>query len=386
MKVLKYAIIIIYSIYCCACNRHIERKIHSPEIDYEVIDSMSAIISDDTLSINVPEGKFSMYHSTFLYDDMYLYGVNSKRHNVIDIYNIKTCSFCKEITIDDKFLQDRISGIYVNSPDSIFFCQSNPNNVYLIDGDGKLLNHWTEDDLAIRIHNDDILSKYDVNFITFLGQFSPVVYNNYLIIGLDPAGVYKINKKTKRVGVYNLSNRKWLTFLSNANDVESNISNRGYTYDLEQPYILLGQNCLVISYPMDHYVYVYSLENYQLIKKIPCFSRFSPDLPYPLPLDEINSCQKGWNFRIQTPFYGAVNYHKDIKLYSRIFYHPQNLIDEYGYINDGRNRMASIIIMDDKFRMIGETVFTDGQIGVYSYLNTKKGYIVSPQLNNENDY
>ena len=151
--------------------------------------------------------------------------------------------------------------------------------------------------MAIRIHNDDILSKYDVNFITFLGQFSPVVYNNYLIIGLDPAGVYKINKKTKRVGVYNLSNRKWLTFLSNANDVESNISNRGYTYDLEQPYILLGQNCLVISYPMDHYVYVYSLENYQLIKKIPCFSRFSPDLPYPLPLDEINSCQKGWNFR-----------------------------------------------------------------------------------------
>ena len=47
--------------------------------------------------------------------------------------------------------------------------------------------------------------------------------------------------------------------------------------------------------------------------------------------------------------------------------------------------MASVIIMDEKFRMIGETVFTDGQIGVYSYLNTKNGYLVSPQLNNEDN-
>jgi hypothetical protein len=46
------------------------------------------IDSIERLSITVPEGKFSKFHSTTIFDDRFVYGVNLNAPNVIDVYDI----------------------------------------------------------------------------------------------------------------------------------------------------------------------------------------------------------------------------------------------------------------------------------------------------------
>ena len=41
--------------------------------------------------------------------------------------------------------------------------------------------------------------------------------------------------------------------------------------------------------------------------------------------------------------------------------------------------------MNDKFQIIGETLFRNGELGVYSYLPMSDGLLVSPQLNNNHN-
>lgn len=122
------------------------------------------------------------------------------------------------------------------------------------------------------------------------------------------------------------------------------------------------------------------MDNYKEKAKIPCYSQYANDIPSPMRNEQINSCQLNWNFRVQTPFYGPLYYHKEIDMYTRIFYHSQPLVQD-GKINDGENRTSSIVIMDNNFNIVGETIFENGQIGVYSSLALPDGLLVSPQMN-----
>lgn len=49
------------------------------------------------------------------------------------------------------------------------------------------------------------------------------------------------------------------------------------------------------------------------------------------------------------------------------------------------DRSASIIIMNNQFEIIGETLFDKGQLGVYSYLPMSDGLLTAPQINNDYD-
>ena len=59
------------------------------------------------------------------------------------------------------------------------------------------------------------------------------------------------------------------------------------------------------------------------------------------------------------------------------------MIDGQGYINNGKDRTASVIILDDSFTIIGETKFLNGELGVNTYLPTPTGMVISEQEVNE---
>lgn len=336
------------------------------------------------LNIRIPEGKYSFYHNTTLYLGRYLFGVNQNKPNIIDIYDITEEKFVDEIVVNENLINDRISGIYVQSLDSIYFCQNSPNAIYLIDSHGVVIDSWDKDDLLIKVKDHDVLSKYKNNFVTFLHQFNPIVHDNrYLYIGIDPQSMYKAIPKLERVGIYDLKNRRWSNFISRYSDLDSNVKGLEYTYDLEQPYILKSDKYIIISYPMEHYIFVYDLQTNEYIKKVPAYSRDVRSFPYPQKPQLMESCQKSWNFRIQTPFYGNLYYHKDSKLYSRVVYHPQGLIDEQGYINNGTNRSASVVILDENLHIVGEVKFDNGSLGVNTYLPTNSGLLIAEQLNTD---
>ena len=83
------------------------------------------------------------------------------------------------------------------------------------------------------------------------------------------------------------------------------------------------------------------------------------------------------------PFYGNLYYHKDRNMYTRVVYYPQELVDSKGYINNGKDRTASVVILDESFNIIGETKFVNGGLGVNAYLPTSTGLVVSEQVAND---
>lgn len=345
-----------------------------PDLDYTT--SMIAF-RNEVEDLKLPKNNFSSYHSKYILDGRYLYGVNMKSPNIIDVYDLNGEEESVSIVVDKSLLHDRISGIYVNTKDSIYFCQSDPNIIYLINSFGEVIDIWNEVDLKIRPTDHSVLSKYPITFPTFLGQCSPIVIDDLMFIAIDPAGIYQGKKMVNRVGIYDLSKRSWVSFIS---EQPNQRIGHSYPYDLEQPYITEGDDCILVSYPMDHYVQIFSIDNTNIVNKYPFYSQNAIDLSYPLKDRFMNSCQKNWNYRIQTPFYGPLYYHEELGVYSRVFYHSQELIYNK-QINDGTTRKTSIVIMDNDFNMIGESVFDNGQIGVYSCLPLPDGYVVSPQLN-----
>ena len=376
-------LIIICCFFWVSCNFSNEEKTIDISMDSTITYSMSLSVQKK-MKIKIPKDKYSYYHSTAIYDGRYFLGVNQNKPNVIDVYDIQEQKFITEIKVNNNILNDRISGIYVQNLDSIYFCQSSPNSIYLINSKGQLINSWDSSDLAIKINHHDILSRYGINFTTFLHQFRPVVHENrYLYIGIDPQNMYKKNPKIERVGVYDLVNKEWVDFISKYSDLASCIDGLEYTYDLEQPYIEKSDKYIVISYPMEHYIFVFDLNTNKYINKFPAYSKEVLSLPYPQKPELMESCQKSWNFRIQTPFYGNLYYHKDKRLYTRVVYYPQELIDSKGYMNGGKDRTASIIILDESFNIIGETKFENGGLGVNTYLPTPTGMVIAEQMVND---
>jgi hypothetical protein len=192
--------------------------------------------------------------------------------------------------------------------------------------------------------------------------------------------------KIPRVGIYNLKNNNWFGFFATAGNVESNRPGKSYPYDIEHPYLTKAENDhVIVSYPMDHYLYLYDSKTMKLLRKEPCYSKYVSSFPAPPSNSEMDDCQKNINFRIQVPFYGPLFYHEKVKKYSRIIHHPQHLIDDSGNISEGTQRMASIIFMDDEFNIIGETVFDNGALGVHSYFPLSDGILFSSQNNNEKE-
>ena len=78
------------------------------------------------------------------------------------------------------------------------------------------------------------------------------------------------------------------------------------------------------------------------------------------------------------PLYDNINFHENIGLYSRIAYHEQPLKMDDGKLNDGSKRTASIILMDENFNIVGETLFENGSLGVYKSIPLPDGYLIAP--------
>lgn len=360
----------------CSCKNRENKFITAPI--QENIHYTTEILPTDSIIIKVPENKFAVYHTKAIYKDQFFFGVHLNQRNIIDIYDIDSAKFYKSIEVDNDALSDRISGLYVQSMDSIYFYQNTPRTVFLIDSTGHILQKWTEERLKISLNDHPELSTFPINLIT-LPIYSPLITGNKMYLTLDPGGAYKLYPQVERVGVYDLKECKWIGFFSKYEDVEYNKKGYSYTYDLEQPYLTQGSNSIIVSYPMDHYVYVFDPNTNELVKKVPVYSKYATDLPVPLKDKDIDNCQKNWNFRVQTPFYGPLYYHEKEQKYTRVIHHAQPLIDGNGMINNGQERLASIIILDHDLNIIGESLFENGDLGVYAYLPLSDGLYISRQ-------
>lgn len=237
------------------------------------------------------------------------------------------------------------------------------------------------------LDNYDNLEPGDKGFVvdrTF-PSFAPYTYPNFdprsklLYMVIPPSSFHEIevNDTLPWFGIYSLKKKGWTKFFGPPQGIMSTKGNAYFPLDLSLPYVLLAGNNLYISYPSDHYVYIYDLDGNFVTSK-PASSKFSIPTPSPLELDNLLDRQTAWNYRIATPYYEHISFHDDLKLFSRIYHHEQPLKDLNGKLNDGEGRTQSIIFFNENFEVVGETVVENSQIGGRTGRPTSNGFVFRP--------
>ncbi len=336
----------------------------------------------DTIIINVPVNKFSSYTQTSIYNDSLLYCVHFSKPLTIDIYDIVNKNISNEIKVPEYAVATkRVGDLCVHKPDSIFFLESHPVAINLIDTIGRMINKY---DAKNGMDETDISSKRPLEFIfpTFLSYRDPIYLPNRkeLVLLTHPVdseistGYEEIN----RIGIFNLEKNKLDRFMAKPEGVFKERGNLCFNYDLSLPYFIEVDSILYVTYPIDHYIYAYDINSGKLLFKSPGNSKIPEKLEPPVRRSRINDTQYAWNYRIQIPFYGPLFYNKKLKMFTRNFHFRQDLKLNNGKLNDGSRRKGSVIILDSTLKIVGETFFENGELGVLKCLPMSDGFLMAP--------
>lgn len=355
-------------LFSCTTASELERLLSAP-----------AIISIDSVGLQpVSESKIPIRSKlTFLrstiYGESLVYAFAKEEPGKLFVFDVIQGKFLREIVLDPEILdQDKMTTFYVLNPDSIFFMGSNGLSVRLAEGNGAVRSTWTAEVLGFGPVNNFL-------FPYFLPQYQ-AYFQSRSLLHLTVVPAFFPTKKGYEDQplqvVVDLSKDRTKLAYGPAEGVMRFKESLVYPTDISFPYALVRGDTTFVSFPMDHFIYVYNNKSGKLLSKHGAASRHVSEFPAPVPADESKDYQRMWNFRIQTPFYEPLFYHARAKLYSRTVQHPQALKDEEGLLNTGRHRTASVIIMDQHLRIVGETIFEDGGLPVHGSVPLPDGLLV----------
>lgn len=330
-------------------------------------DYTHTITIEDSLDIRMPASTATLFFKKD-FKDAILYGL--QKNEIIKV-DIKAKKIAGKIKIPDFYITSELSSIHVITKDSILVTDSNTSFILLNDS-GKVLNTYSILENTILPENAQILSILThIRLQENKGRvYFPVLHYGY------SSQPWK-HRNSNRIGVLNLVSEEVTDFIIPT--AKSAALQKGYNYpdDVMEPNITVVNNSILVSYPYDNTVEVFSLSGeFRFRKKIP--SQYISGVPKPMKNETYKVRQKNWNYRITMPFYDNINYHSTTGLYSRIAYHEQPLKMSNGKLNNGSKRSASIILMDSKFNIIGETLFKNGSLGVYKSIPLPNGYLIAP--------
>jgi hypothetical protein len=333
-----------------------------------------------SIDISIPKLKFSNYNEFAVFNDSLLYCVNIRKPLTIDIYDLINEKFAYEINVPDFFVKsNNVANLFIHTLDSIFFQESYPPSVVLINSEGDLVKRFdTDENIEDFISDSDVPTLY--TFATMFQYRNPVFIpkTNELIMITHPIGaeLRPGYDDVKRLGIYDIKNYKWKKFFAKPEGIMKTKGNLYYNFDLSIPYLLVVDTLAYITYPMDHYIYVYNINSGELLFKRAGNSKLDVNMPYPLPPSKIEDSQSAWNIRIQTPFYEPLFYNSKLSMFTRNFHFEQELKDENGRLNDGVERKGSVIIFDNELNIVGETIFENGDLGVLKSIPLSDGFLM----------
>ena len=343
----------------------------------------------DTLNI-LTQDKPIYYKLNDIYKDTLFFGargIAKKERNLIDIYNLKKKLFSHTVQYPEFEFPMAFDDFTVYNPDSIFLVFSNPPEIKIVDTKGNVNKKIKFGPVDLSIKNKKI-KKNNSYSLSFLFN-KPQIARNRLYVKIDPNGLGEIEglREAKRILMYDLHDDQLIKAIC---PEKGPMALKGvfYLYQLMTPYYIVARDTLFISYPLDHYVYLYDLDGKFLEKKLVSASQFKK-LPDPIPKSKLTDNEYIRRWWIPAPFYGPFYYHPKVQLFTRIFYQKQPLRMANGKINDGSKRTAYVLIFDENLRKVGEVKFTNGQLGVYKVLPLSDGILVAPNRKywtNENEF
>lgn len=360
----KYSFILLILFIIALCNSCKKETNHSTE------NYTHTIIIKDSLDIRLP-GTIDIHFFKKDIDKGIFYGLQKNEIIKIDL-NAK--QFVRKIEVPSFYITSKLSSIHVINKDSILVTDS-PTSFILIDTKGEVLNKYSIIESSLLPENSQIFTFPSYIQIQEDRQnvYFPILHYAYLVKPWE-------YKKSNRIGVLNLSSEKVTDFI--VPTAKSAYIPKGYNYpdDVLEPNLTVVNNSIIVTYPYDDVIEVYELSGeFRFRKRVSSQYILEASKPMEIKIHKVQ--QKRWNYRITMPFYDNINFHEAIGLYSRIAYHEQVLKMNNGKLNDGSKRTASIILMDENFNIVGETLFENGSLGVYKSIPLPDGYLIAPNQN-----
>ncbi|MBK8292091.1 MAG: DUF4221 family protein [Flammeovirgaceae bacterium] len=352
-----YLLIFVYGLII-SCNKEkniteLASLLTAPNADFR--DSLDIILN---IEVKIKADSNFTYLRPTIFSDTILLAYVKEKENIISIFNLKTKSHVRDFEISPLIQnRDKYSTFYIHNLDSIFMLTSNNTSIYLLNGNGGLIKSWSSFDLGITPPNTYIFPYFLPQHSIYFNSKTNLVYAS-LIPGYFPTSS-NFEDVPQQV-VFNLASNIIKLKYGPPEGVMKMKGDLVFPGDLSFPYSLTINEATYISYPLDHFVYIYNNETGILVEKKAVCSSEIKNFPFPLPSEMIKDTQAMWNFRVQTPFYEPLNYHSKVKLFTRAVHHPQELKEMSGKLNTGKRRRTSVIILDSTLQIIGETFFNDG--------------------------
>ena len=376
--------ILILFLLLTSCSDDVENfnVLSTPKLSYKETYQLKK--SNVNLSIEVPKENRSLsYYFVQLLNDSLLYCRTFERPNEVHLYDIKNKIFLRKIFLDIGLKNidlSKIGSFAITKNQDIIL---NRNGIfYIFNNFGKLKRAINCSDITYKdsVSNDNI-PMTAVPFSIYFASEPVAIDSTKLLISFQTPESFNIKGHDYyRAGIVDLKTKRCIKYLAKPNDnVYALMKNSAYNPDLTMSYKLLKGDTLIISYPMDHYVYGYNIKSgKEIFKKLAC-SKNVKALPSPLPKSDYLDRKTKWDFRISTPFYEPLYYHSKLKMYTRIIHYPQAVTLADGKLNNGEKRTSSVIILDSSLNIVGETKFANSFLGIYKSFPTSDGLVFGSQ-------
>lgn len=353
---------------------HYDAENYSQEINIE-LDSIF------TFKVKNPQDTF-LYIRPFFYNDR-IYALQKSDKYIVCSFTLKEKTKELEFSFEkDSHLPEANANFFVFK-DSIFIV--NQNYEHIIVGDIKSGTIST-----FEISNEGWEEGNKFSSLTYMPYYTPQhskrenkIFFNIVSVDYLKTGIYQ---DWPLFAVASLSKNSVIPVEGFSKGILREKKQEQYPYDLAFPYFLLSNDTLIINYPLDHNVFLLDIGEKKIVDVKKVASNTVLDLPLPLNRNSMTEMQEMWNFSISNAFYEPMFFHEEVKLYSRAIHHTQPLKLHNGMLNDGRNRITALIIMDENFSKVGEHLFTNGEYLWHGAIPTPDGFLLYSKKYDHDEY
>lgn len=366
-KISKIFYIILLTFLCYCQNNNNNNQIDTSfKINDGLVNSHYKSFQLDSLTI--PYTKSIQYLDLYTIKYFFLFNSNT---NSIYFYNYESSKIERIWKPLHCINNINFDGFYVHNLDSIFLYTYFTNILYLFDSKGELTKTYN-------------LSR-DMRYCPHppapqLCTTNPLLLyrDNFILTGFI-AGEYKNEKiGTRPVGIkYNLSKKEISYFIDYPSIYRKH--NWGST-NFRAVYHTFNQEklLLIISFPASHQIVIYDLKN-DRINSIYSGKYGCKNIKYYSQKKGKVERENRIKYYYTNPIYDAIYYDKYRNLYYRFFMHP--LKEDYHYLGNQLSRLITIIILNEKFQIIGEIEISNHN--PQSVFITKEGLHIQKFSRNE---
>ncbi len=296
-------------------------------------------------------------------------------NNAIYFYDYKLNKFIKKIVWDNKISKkfEGITAYHIKSLDSIYLFNQRTFEIILADKKGDIISKTP---LLDNMADIRWIYKYPQYYLRTVTPF--IETNNELLL----TGMYTTSIPETAISDFQFTAS--LNFKTNKltyfNKYPPELYGFNYTWDgglFTEVFSELNAvgNKLIFSFPVTHNLYIADLNNKQGYKQVYGGSNFAGTIKSSsLPIGK-SSREEILNNIIEQDEYTAIKYDKFRKVYYRFLFKKMTAKNKK---NDWHNKPIAVIVLDNQFQYLGETV-----IGTGEEWNWQNSFVTKEGLNIE---